>query len=272
MAYKLLALDMDGTLLDSRKHVLPRTRDALQQLAQTGVPIAYCTGRCVSELMDYPTELPFIRYGVLSSGAVLYDFARGEALELHALRADDVLRAMELANEEYCMMHAMSLTTSVVQTGALELMDSVGMGIYVPMFEQIATQVEDFAAWIGAHDGEVVKINFYHRTPQSRDCTRKRIEEAGLPLALANAEETSVECSAQGISKAEGLRALASLLSIDMADVVAIGDSYNDVEALQAVGMPVAMGNAPDDIKAMARLVVADNDHDGIVEAIERLF
>ena len=146
------------------------------------------------------------------------------------------------------------------------------MGIYVPMFEQIATQVEDFAAWIGAHDGEVVKINFYHRTPQSRDRTRKRIEEAGLSLALANAEETSVECSALGVSKGQGLRTLASLLGVDVADVVAIGDSYNDVEALRAVGMPVAMGNAPADIRAMARLVVADNDHDGIVEAIERLF
>lgn len=272
MPYHLLALDMDGTLLDSGKRILPRTRDALGQLASRGVPIAYCTGRCVTELMDYPRELPFIRYGVLSSGAVLYDFEAQVPLELHALHTDDILRAMELAREEQCKAHGMSLDASVVEAGFIAAMESVGMGIYASMFERICTVVDDFGTWVSDHPGEVLKVNFYHLTPSSRDRTRQRIEEANLPLSLALAEETSLECSAQGISKARGLEALAARLGIGMQDVVAVGDSYNDVEALCAVGMPVAMGNAPQDIRALARLVVADNDHDGIVEAIECLF
>lgn len=272
MPYQLLALDMDGTLLDSSKRILPRTRDTLRELAGRGTPIAYCTGRCVKELMDYPSELPFIRYGVLSSGAVIYDFEREEPLEVHALSTGDILHAMELAAPQHPMVHLMSMGASVVRTDALELMPGVGMGIYVPMFKRICTMEDNLAAWVQAHEGEVVKVNFYHETPELRQCTRAAIEAADLPLALADAEETSLECSAPGISKGEGLRALGARLGIDPKNMVAIGDSFNDVESLGAVGMPVAMGNAPNEIKAMARLVVADNDHDGIVEAVERLF
>lgn len=272
MPYQLLALDMDGTLLDSGKRILPRTREALRELAGRGTPVAYCTGRCVRELMDYPSELPFVRYGVLSSGAVVYDFKLGEPLEVHALSTDDILRAMGLAAPQRPMAHLMGVGASVVRTDAIERMPGVGMGVYAPMFERVCTTVGDLAAWALAHDGEVTKVNFYHRTPEARRRTRAAVEAAGLPLALADAEETSLECSAPGVSKGEGLRALGARLGIDPRDMVAVGDSYNDVEALRAVGMPVAMGNAPDDIKAMARLVVADNDHDGVAEAVERLF
>lgn len=272
MPYQLLALDMDGTLLDSSKRILPLTREALRKLAGRGTPVAYCTGRCVKELMDYPTELPFIRYGVLSSGAVIYDFVHGEPLEVHALSTDDILRAMELAAPQHPMTHIMSVDASVVRTGSIEIMPSVGMSVYVPMFERICTMKDDLVAWIKTHEGEIVKVNFYHRTPEARLRTRVAIEAVGLPIMLANAEETSLECSAPGINKGEGLRALGTRLGIDSKDMVAIGDSYNDIESLSIVGMPVAMGNAPEEIKAIARLVVADNDHDGIAEAVGYLF
>ena len=146
------------------------------------------------------------------------------------------------------------------------------MGVYQGMFERICTLEEDLPAWVRANPGQVVKLNFYHVAPDARDRTRERLAKAGLPLTLANAEKTSVECSALGVSKAQGLAELADALGIGLDQVVAIGDSDNDAQALAAVGMPVAMGNASPAIKDMAKLVVADNDHDGIAEAVEQLF
>lgn len=272
MPYKLLALDMDGTLLTSQKRVSPRTREALERLAARGIALAYCTGRNVLELLDYPSQLPFIRYGVLASGAVVHDFNTRRDLEVRALGPDVLLDAMRVADHEEHMTHVMALTQSVVRPDDLRNMAQFGMGVYQGMFDNICTREEDLASWVTAHPGEVVKLNFYHRDPQSRDRTRQRLEHAGLPLTLANAEERSVECSASGVSKGLGLRSLTTHLGISLEETVAIGDSENDAAALKAAGMPVAMGNATEDARRLARMVVADNDHDGIAEAIERLF
>ena len=272
MPYKLLALDMDGTLLTSSKQVSPRTRDALKELAARGTPLAFCTGRNFLELMDWPHELPFIRYGVLSSGAIVHDFASGETLHRQTLDAATILRAMEIAQAESPMVHIMSVECSLARPADVHNMERVGMGVYKSMFEQICTLQDDLESWVKAHPDQVAKINFYHETPEARDRTRERLAASSLPLTLADAEQTSVECSAQGVSKGEGLRVLAEHLGATLADVVAVGDSDNDSTALAAVGMPVAMGNATESIRRMAKLRVADNDHDGIVEVVQRLF
>lgn len=272
MSYKLLALDMDGTLLSSNKTVLPRTSAVLEELASKGTPLAYCTGRNRLELLEWPNELPFIRYGVLASGAIVHDFGANKTLGVRALDAQVLVQAMQIADAEEHMTHVMAIRESVVRPDDIVRMERFGMGVYQGMFERICTLEEDLPAWVCANPGQVVKLNFYHVTPDARDRTRERLAKAGLSLTLANAEKTSVECSALGVSKAQGLAELADALGIGLDQVVAIGDSDNDAQALAAVGMPVAMGNASPAIKDMAKLVVADNDHDGIAEAVARLF
>lgn len=74
------------------------------------------------------------------------------------------------------------------------------------------------------------------------------------------------------MSKAEGLSHLCDYLGITLAEVVAVGDAHNDTQALQVAGLPIAMGNATPDIKALAKMVVADNDHDGIAEVVAEVF
>lgn len=272
MGYQLLALDMDGTLLDSHKRVSARTRDALERLAAAGTPIAFCSGRCFKELLDYPVELPFIRYGVLASGAVVYDFGAQRTLALQPLDAGIVQEAMRIADAEEHMAHVMTAAVSVVRPEDIQRMDCFGMGVYQGMFEQICEKPADLAQWVREHSGEVVKLNFYHRDAAARDRNRERLAASGLPLTLANAEETSVESSPLGVSKAQGLQTLAAYLGCTLAEVVAVGDSDNDLAALEAVGMPVAMGNATDAIRRVARLIVSDNDHDGIVDVVDQLF
>lgn len=272
MLYKLLALDMDGTLLTSDKRISPHTQEALKSLSTSGTPVAYCTGRCVKEMLDYPSELPFIRYGVLSSGAVVYDFAQDEALEVRPLNTDLVVRAMELAAPQNPMVHLMAVNESAARPDDIQRMDCYGMGIYQPMFEKICTADNNLVSWVRAHEGEVVKLNFYHTDSDARSRTRHALERAGLPLTLVHAEKTSLECSALGMSKGAGLCSLAAHLGITPAEVVAVGDSDNDIEALKAVGMPVAMGNATEQILRLSRLVVADNDHDGISQVVDKLF
>lgn len=268
--YKLLALDMDGTLLDSRKQVLPGTRDAITQLAARGVAVAYCTGRNPTELSPYTAELPAIRYGVCISGGLVYDFTQEQAIFARPYETELALRVIEAARHEDVMVHMLCTDSSVARERDIERMEHYHMTVYQTMFERLCTRVDDPAAYVRGHEHQVFKINLYHRDVEARSRTRARLE--GLPLQLAYAETTSLECSPAGVNKAEGLERLCTHLGIGLDEAVAVGDAQNDTQALEAAGLAVAMGNATPDIKALADVVVADNDHDGIAEAIDRLF
>ncbi len=272
MSYTLLALDMDGTLLDSNKQVSKKTAEALKDLSARGIAIAYCSGRCRKELLDFPEELPFIRYGVLSSGGLVYDFEKDLAVEKRSVDTETIIEAIGIARQEDVMVHLLAVSDSIVRQVDMDNMERYGMGIYRPMYEAVATVADDPVEWVKVHPAEVLKFNFYHLDPDARDRTRERIMEAKLPLTLANAEVTSLECSPLGVSKATGLSRLAEYVGCTLDEVVAVGDSDNDLQALGVVGMPVAMGNATEAVRKVCRMVVADNDHDGIVEAIKRLF
>lgn len=271
-AYKLLALDMDGTLLDSRKQVLPKTAAALERLAAAGVAVAFSTGRGLAELSDYVPNLPFIKYGSCISGGLVYDFSNQRTVFAHPFETKLALEVMAVSRQEAPMVHILTTTQSVAAAEALPHMADFHMGIYQGMFDRICTPVDDMPAFARANEGAVCKINLYHRSAESRERTRARLEEAGLAVQLAYAEETSLEVSPAGVSKAEGLSHLCDYLGITLAEAVAVGDAPNDTQALQVVGLPVAMGNATSDIKALAKMVVADNDHDGIAEVVAEVF
>lgn len=268
--YRLLALDMDGTLLDSRKQITPRTLAALRDLADRGVALALSTGRGPTELRDYLPQLGCVRYGCLVSGALVYDFCEQRALASTPIPHDLVLAALDAGERVGAMPTLLYADASVARQQDISHMADFYMVVYQPMYEQTCTQVESIRSYLANRPDDVLKCNLYHRDTAARTQSRERLSPLGL--TLADAEQTSLECSAAGISKARGLEQLCDHLGISLQQVVAVGDAPNDATALDAAGCAVAMGNADPQIKAMADLVVADNDHDGIVEAIERLF
>lgn len=270
--YKLLALDMDGTLLDSHKRVLPETAAAINRLAAGGTAVAYSTGRNPTELSDFTSTIPAIRYGSCISGGLVCDFAEQKTVFVRPIAMELALQVISIAAKERPMVHILCTNASVAREEDIEDIETFRMGIYRDMFERLCTRVNDPVEFVREHDGEVCKINLYHRSVESRARTRTRLEAAGLPLQLADAETTSLECSPAGVSKAEGLSKLCEYLDITLDEVVVVGDAPNDTQALEAAGLAVAMGNATPEIKRLADVVVADNDHDGIAEVIDRFF
>lgn len=270
--YRLLALDMDGTVLTSDKHVSPRTREALSALSTQGVALVLATGRNVVELSEYREELSFVPYGVLASGAIAYDFAHREALLSSPIPTDAVLTAVGIALSEGGIPFLSCVDGTRARCADVVRLDECGLHGYRMMYEQIYDQVDDLALWVSAHPHDVVKLDIYH--PQDEGCLRirDRIVASGAPVEVWSSEPGCMECTALGVNKAVGLQALAKRLGISMDEVVAVGDGGNDLAMLKAVGMPVAMGNASRDVCDVARLVVDDNDHDGIVELVDRLF
>ena len=129
---------------------------------------------------------------------------------------------------------------------------------------------EDIGRMYGENPFPAAKVNIYHKNSQSRDRTEERIRASGLEVAMARAETTSLELSAPGCDKGVGLEKLCACLNLPMEQTIVVGDADNDLEALKKAGLAVAMANAGEAIKAVADVVVADCDHDGCAEAVER--
>lgn len=265
--YKLIALDMDGTLLKSDKTLDPDTIRDLAKAAEQGIQAVYCSGRGIMELADYVKKLLCMRYAVCMSGALVYDLQEEKTIFSQAIAGEYVREIVKTAARYDAMVHFMTEKESIARKDQVMHMADFHMGVYQPMFWKVAKGVEDMETEIRRH-GEIPKVNVFFRSAQDRQEAYEALRH--LPLYFAFSEETSLEMNAAGVTKESGLRALADYLGVAMADTVGIGDADNDRAMLEAVGLSVAMGNAAEDIKVLCDVVTADNDHNGVGQAIRK--
>lgn len=270
MKYKLLALDMDGTLLNSEKKISEKTARAIKELSARGIYVTLSTGRGFAELADYKTELEIINYGVLLSGGLVYDFAKNKIIAEHPLTEDWLMKLIDAGNIARGMIHILTDTKSLTRPEDVANMQDFQMKIYQDMFERNCTACEDFKKLVRDNPGKILKLNIYHRSSADRLKTFEKFKDA--PLAFSFSEETSLEASPKNISKASGLLELCKFLNVDISETVAVGDAQNDTEVLQTAGFSVAMGNADAEIKKIADYITADNDNDGVAQVIEKFF
>ena len=271
MKYKLFAFDMDGTVLNSQKKISPRTIEALNALAARGVFVAVSSGRNLAELTDYREELKAaMRYGILISGGMIYDFLSDAPIKVHAVDEPTILKLIDFGLETRAMIHLHTTRRSVAREEDIQNMAAFDMAIYQDMFNRLCDRCDDCREYVRTHPGEVIKINLYHRDKISRDKNFARISKMNLSISFA--EAFNLEMSPANVTKGSGLAELCELLNLDLSEAVAIGDADNDKEILQTAGLGVAMGNASDEIKKIADFVTDDNDHDGVASAIEKFF
>lgn len=265
--YQLIAMDMDGTLLNSKKEISSENRSAIAKAAAAGKTVVLSTGRSLAELKPYVNQLPEIRYLDCLSGALVYDLKEKKTLFRHSLTPELVLQIIEISKQEDVMLHLLT-ENCIVQRDRWEQIERYGMAIYKELFAVVADKWENLTQQYIENPFPVDKLNFYCITPRSRERIRQQIQAAGLPVTMVYAETTALEISAQGVDKGVGLKKLCEILSIPLSETIVAGDADNDLKALQTAGLAVAMGNANDDIKKIADIVVADCDHDGCAEAI----
>lgn len=269
-APRLVATDVDGTLLGDDDEISARTADVIARLVAGGVAFALVTGRPPRWIPPIRAKLPdgLVRWCVCANGAVLYDAIADEVLDARTLDPDAV---------------------NAVASTATELFPGCGLGI-----ERVGT------ATTGTFDEFLAEPGYVHAWGESDAGPATRDELLARPVTklLIRAPELSseqmmrglvprvgdvadltfshpgglVEASAPGVSKATGLSVLAERLGVHAADVVAFGDMPNDREMLGWAGRGVAMGNAHPELLTLADEVTAPNSSDGIAEVLERWF
>lgn len=267
--YKLIAFDMDRTLLNSKKQISSATLAAIKKAHDAGKIIVLSTGRCLAELSSYTDQIPGLRYLVCASGSLVYDLEKEKVLFSDPLTQEQVRPILEIAALEKPMTHILSLR-SIVDPDDVAHMEDFHMEIFRSFFDEVADKCPNLKEKYFANPFPINKLNLYHRDAASCARTEAHIRKAGIAVTMVYEQGTSIEISPKGVTKASGLAHLCDHLGLSIAQAIAVGDSENDVDVLKKAGFSIAMGNAKPDIKALADAVVADCDHDGCVEAIEK--
>ena len=269
--YRLIAADLDETLLDSSHHVPERVRAAIAAARKLGARFVPATGRPFSSVAGTLEELGLLgvagEYTLSFNGGVINENSRPRPLTSCGL---DPRRAAELyaygVRHGFCM-HLYTLEHVYVRNYLPEERAYVGGRMNI-----VETGEKDLG-FLDRTGERVVKLLFMSLDMDLLRATADDLAGMGLTegLEVVYSSNRYLEFNAPGINKGEGLLELARMLGVPPEETMAIGDSSNDISMIRAAGLGVAVANATGETKAAADYVCRDdNDAGGVAEAIER--
>lgn len=266
--YQLIAFDMDGTMLDSKKEMTPDTVAAVKEAVEAGKEVIYCTGRAPSELAMFQELLPGVRYAICNNGALLWNMREWRAVKESVLPKEVIAQVLKEAAPEDHMVQLYAGEKIYYDEYSEEKIIRCGMEEYLPLYRDIVIQLHGYEACGGQMDIDVNKLGIQMTGINPRERLKKHIDRWDLPIEIRRSNRYTLEVTSGGVTKAYGLRMICDYLGIRPEDCIAVGDGGNDLDVLKAAGLGIAVGNAVEEVKKIAGAFVADNDHDGCAEAI----
>ena len=270
-AVKLLALDLDGTLLNSKKELTPRTRDALYAAAEAGVEIVPTTGRFFTGMPEVIQKLPFLHYAITINGAQVYDIRRQKAVSTAEIPLETALRVLEYLDGfpviYDCYQDSWGWMTRAMQENAAAF---VPFDYALRMVRALRTPVDELKAYLRERNRGVQKLQLFTPDDALRRQLFKDLTARFSTLNVSTSMPCNIEINDAHANKGEAIASLAAYLGLPMAATMAIGDGLNDRSMIQMTGLGVAMANACPEILALADEVTASCDEDGAALAIER--
>ncbi len=272
MKIKLIAIDLDGTtLLDDFKSVSKANKEAIEAAIKKGVKVVPATGRNQGLIPESVTSIPGIDYLISSNGSVVFDLKSDQLIAANYLGAGTVQKLLRIFEKRNLFYGINYQGENYIEKGAFERLENRQQfdhghidlvrteSIYVDSLYDFA--LEQIAA--------IEKIEILFLTDHERQVLWQKFSNY-KGLSLTAPIPNFIEISHRYSNKAQGLRKLCHQLKINPQDVMAIGDSDNDLEMFKFVGLPVAMENATAELKAVAKAETGHYLEDGLAHAIKK--
>lgn len=270
MRYDLLALDLDGTTLDREGLIRPTTRDAIAAARARGVEVVLVTGRHHVATRPFHTELGLDTPAICCNGTYVYDFAQDAVVTgtpMPRERAQSLL-ALCRRHDVHTLVYTETAMTFEVENDHMRRLKAWAASVEGPIKPEIV-HVADLERVV-----ELAPIIWKFVVSHSDKAALDRwiaAAEAGGGLSIEYSWQNRIDVVAAGNTKGRRLIEWAAARGVPAERIVAVGDNHNDLTMIEGAGLGIAVGNAEDEVKAVADLVVAANDQDGVVEAIERV-
>ena len=261
--YKIVFCDIDGTLLNSKLVVTPKTRESVLSLRGRGVKFVIASGRSPSGIYPIMQKNGFRFPMVTCSGALILDENRKTVYE-NGIDISTVRRLIGFIESE-----RLSATWCIYTGDDWYVKDKSDPKV---IREERIIESYAFEGSVDSVGGATVHKLLCICDPGGSAEVERRISASFPEVNAVRSSDILVEIMNRGVNKAESVKLFCSHLGIAPEEAIAIGDNYNDIEMLKAVGLGVVMGNAPEEIKRRFSFITDDFDHDGVASALKKLF
>jgi len=273
MSVKLVLTDLDGTLLSTGQVAISnRNMEALKRVADAGAAIVPCTGRVYDMLPPQLLTADFVRYVVSSHGARLYDAQTGETLYDKLLTPEESYRVLKVFEGKRIYAEVAANGTIYVERHLSEhLMEyAVPVHHYWYMRDKRYVAVDDIADYFLQNRIGIEKVNLYAIPEQLQEEIYRGLDAVGCLRFTKPGAKADLEFYHKDLDKMEAVNKLLTILGLDLSETFAIGDSMTDYDIVKNAGVSVAMGNAIENLKAVAKHVGDTNLNDGVGIALEK--
>lgn len=271
--YQLIALDLDGTLLDSGKQLSAKNAAALRRAAESGAQIVPTTGRFFDGMPPVIRELPYLRYAITINGAQVLDVGSGKTLyraEIPLPRALEILDYLDTLPVIYdCYCGSWGWITRAMQEAAPAFIANEHS---LRMVQELRTPVDELKAYLRARGDDVQKIQLFLQDVSQRPAVMAELERRFPGTVASTSLPNNIEINTAAANKGSAVRALAAHLAIPMEETISFGDGSNDLSMIRACGLGVAMANACPAVLAAADRVTASCDESGVAAVLNELF
>ena len=272
MDIRLIATDLDGTLLDEEKKVPEENMAMLRKCAEHGIEIVPATGRTVKGIPETLKTLPGVRYVIATNGAVVADLKEDRILDTCRLPVEIAVKIMELARDSHddimydAYIEGNGYTRQEFMDNIRRYVKTEGM---VALVMRTRKAVSDSIAYVKEQGKPVDKINLYFADMDARARMRETLK--GIKgILVSSSIPNNLEINAEGADKGSALLRLAELLHIKREETMAFGDGENDISMIAMAGIGVAMENGVDQVRAAADHVTGTNEEAGVAAAIRK--
>lgn len=274
---RILAFDVDDTLLNQDNVLSERNYQALMRATKKGYHVVIATGRVLSAIPSDIRAVEGIRYAVTSNGARVTDLHLNQTVYTNFLEKEEVQRILPLLSDPAVMKEVFYDNQVYADQHCLENLSLYGVknGWNTNYILKTRTPVESTLALIKQHIDCLENINLTFPTLQKRDQLLHLLKQTSalslFPSPPLCSTSDIIEIGSKTASKAQALKAFADIIGTGEESIMAFGDSSNDIYMIQAAAVGVAMANAVPEAKAVADYITGSNAEDGVAMALETL-
>lgn len=268
--YKLVAIDLDGTLLDSRKMISDENKEAIKNAINAGVNILICSGRIYAGAKIFGKEVGTRLPVITCNGARIKDMDTDEVIYSKSLNLETCRSIVDVCHDMGIYYHVYLGDTMFTEQLAHSSLFYWKKNKELPIESRVSIEVvDDIQYYLEKYPDDISKVIVISDVPEELSKTRKELQKV-KGIEIMSSYYNNIEIMTQGVSKGKALKFMAERYGIKQEEVIAMGDNENDLSMIEYAGLGVAMANGEDYVKEAADFVTLSNDDNGVAYAINK--
>ena len=287
--YKLIAIDLDGTMLNKYGIITQNTKDIIKKVQEKGIEIIIASGRTINSVKNFSKEINSKNYFISGNGAITYDIKNDKILYENVLSKNKVLQVIKICEENsiyYSVYTENGIITKNLNFNTLyyykenlnkEEKDKTNINIFQDIYKYIDEKDEKILKIMICDDNQSVFKSILKKLGEITDIEILEVSHMSRKLIKQGTEEIALEyfyteITSKNVDKWNALEKLIELLNITKEEVITIGDNANDIKMIKNAGLGIAMGESAPYVKEQANIVAESNDNDGVAMFLKQYF